>query len=650
MPTSSTAATNEKKKGVRLLPQKTSDATAPSSKNNSDKQLLKIAPALPLNSRRPLYVRSHSTLNAASISKAQENPVYDCIALQAGPDGVLCVSRTQNEKEKQPDRISLDRRGLTHIPVIEGESRIKRIEGLECLKRLEVLDLHGNQILQIVGLTSLSELKVLNLAGNQIRIVGGKDLQGLDSLQELNLKRNRLRKLLGCGELYCLTKLFVSNNDLQSVEDISSIAKSPNIKEISIDGNPVRKAAMAWRRNKENTNAAFMDLTSETSLNYRREEVISNARTNWELLSLSSLGPNIDSSSSMASGSEIAQSSSSSSETSESDSEQEDIISKEPTLLGGAIKQISVALSDRDLSFSGETQKASNSTPEDTSSNLSGSTNTNSTSIISVVSSESEKDSTKSNSTTTSGRNVKSAVSNRTLPVKGNSRAATAKAKKGSSVSPVVPKDRFPNADHYVFKETNILCLGQLNAISEVQGLSSVTIDSEGNPIANKEWYSYAVYRLAHWGLKTINEKMITEEDIRKANEEFQSLSDLVLWSLPSALLQPLLVRLRIDVNHGVTEQNAKKWLMRADPALRSVVSKEALQWKKGSVSQDDLALRQKARQHICGLLEEMTNAMNKLKILDQDWPQIMHDFTQNTLLDYSQLDLYVKQKIQELK
>ncbi|ERL86235.1 hypothetical protein D910_03645, partial [Dendroctonus ponderosae] len=891
-------------------------ATAPSSKNNSDKQLLKIAPALPLNSRRPLYVRSHSTLNAASISKAQENPVYDCIALQAGPDGVLCVSRTQNEKEKQPDRISLDRRGLTHIPVIEGESRlrllslqhnliinletltkqkfptlvfldvydnqleqihclevlenlrvllmgknrIKRIEGLECLKRLEVLDLHGNQILQIVGLTSLSELKVLNLAGNQIRIVGGKDLQGLDSLQELNLKRNRLRKLLGCGELYCLTKLFVSNNDLQSVEDISSIAKSPNIKEISIDGNPVflsgdcvsflvsylshlvklnnmlitdqvRKAAMAWRRNKENTNAAFMDLTSETSLNYRREEVISNARTNWELLrsqtkclantvttvdksmknlkpgsdfvltsltnpnikpplkpspqksksfiklsskvpllpnkklhvvrtmsqdtetsqntssgasnellklppilvpiisklekqseaykdhgllkrscSLSSLGPNIDSSSSMASGSEIAQSSSSSSETSESDSEQEDIISKEPTLLGGAIKQISVALSDRDLSFSGETQKASNSTPEDTSSNLSGSTNTNSTSIISVVSSESEKDSTKSNSTTTSGRNVKSAVSNRTLPVKGNSRAATAKAKKGSSVSPVVPKDReqggdylieicgrhlnvygqgalrfidkpwniakahdvttikfnyvnfnsivgflnkiknrFPNADHYVFKETNILCLGQLNAISEVQGLSSVTIDSEGNPIANKEWYSYAVYRLAHWGLKTINEKMITEEDIRKANEEFQSLSDLVLWSLPSALLQPLLVRLRIDVNHGVTEQNAKKWLMRADPALRSVVSKEALQWKKGSVSQDDLALRQKARQHICGLLEEMTNAMNKLKILDQDWPQIMHDFTQNTLLDYSQLDLYVKQKIQEL-
>lgn len=46
----------------------------------------------------------------------------------------------------------------------------------------------------------------------------------------------------------------------------------------------VRKAAMAWRRNKEITNATYMELTSDISLNYRREEVISNARTNWELL------------------------------------------------------------------------------------------------------------------------------------------------------------------------------------------------------------------------------------------------------------------------------------------------------------------------------------------------------------------------------
>ncbi|XP_066245936.1 leucine-rich repeat-containing protein 49 [Euwallacea similis] len=856
MPTSSAAATVERKKSVRLPAQKSIGPNAVPPQSSSEKHLLQIASALPNTERRSLYVRSHSTLNATSICKGQDSSAYDYIALQAGPDGVLRVSRTQNEKERHPDRICLDRRGLTHIPVIEaeprlrllslqhnliididtlaqqrfpslvfldlydnqleqlrslevlqnlrvlliGKNRIKKVEGLHNLQKLEVLDLHGNQISHISGLNGLSELKVLNLAGNKIRFVGVKDLQGLDLLQELNLRRNRLRKLLGCGDLSSLNKLFLSNNDLQGVDDISSIAKSPNIKEISIDGNAVflsgdcisflvsylpylhklnamqitdqvRKAAMAWRRNKETTNAAFMDLTSETTLNCRREEVISNARTNWELLrsqtkcltntpntaidkslknlkpdsdfvltslnkpklmsksksfiklsskvpllpdknlhlmrtfsqdtenssstcstdlklppillpiinklekrsgSLSSsVGPNIDSSSSLASGSEPAQSTSSSEQ---SDSESEDI-GEQPNVL----------------------PVIENTIPsDDTLSNISSNASLLSTS-------ESEKGSSKSSI----GRSVKSAKPCRAPLVRSNSRAATAKPKKVPQNSPTdreqggdylieicgrhlniygqgalrfvdkpwspgkahdvttvkfnyvnfnsivgflcKVKHRFPNAEHFVFKETNLTCLGQLNALSEVQGLVALNVDPEGNALTSKDWHSYAIYRLAHWGLKVINDVEINEEDVQRANLEYQSLSDLVLWSLPGVLLQPLLARLRIDVNQGITEQNAKKWLMKADPALRSVVSKEALQWKKGALSQDDLALRQKARQHLSSLLDETTNAVKKLKMLDRDWPRIMHEFVQNTLIDYSQLDLYMKQKMQEL-
>lgn len=99
-----------------------------------------------------------------------------------------------------------------------------------------------------------------------------------------------------------------------SVEDMSSIAKATILKEVSIDNNPVsmgggdcvsflasylpllvnlngmqvteqvRKAANAWRRNKESSSKSFMELTSDINTNVRREEVISNARTNWELL------------------------------------------------------------------------------------------------------------------------------------------------------------------------------------------------------------------------------------------------------------------------------------------------------------------------------------------------------------------------------
>lgn len=63
--------------------------------------------------------------------------------------------------------------------------------------------------------------------------------------------------------------------------------------------------------------------------------------------------------------------------------------------------------------------------------------------------------------------------------------------------------------EHFLFKETNISHLGQINALAEVQGLESVRIEAEGNPIISKNWRSYTIFRLAHWGLHTINGKEV---------------------------------------------------------------------------------------------------------------------------------------------
>jgi leucine-rich repeat-containing protein 49 len=82
--------------------------------------------------------------------------------------------------------------------------------------KLEVLDFHGNQITQVGGMSALSELKVLNLAGNQIGVVGAFDLQGLWSLQEFNLRCNRIKHLLGFGGTPQLQKLLLSNNELHT--------------------------------------------------------------------------------------------------------------------------------------------------------------------------------------------------------------------------------------------------------------------------------------------------------------------------------------------------------------------------------------------------------------------------------------------------
>jgi hypothetical protein len=108
-------------------------------------------------------------------------------------------------------------------------------------------------------------------------------------------------------------RLWLCHNELQSIEDMSSVAKSINLKEITIENNPislagdcvsflvsylpllttlnqlqiteqVRRAANAWRRNKENSDKSFQSLSTDVSSSIRREEIISNARTNWELI------------------------------------------------------------------------------------------------------------------------------------------------------------------------------------------------------------------------------------------------------------------------------------------------------------------------------------------------------------------------------
>ncbi|OWR46889.1 leucine-rich repeat-containing protein 49 [Danaus plexippus plexippus] len=346
------------------------DVSAPrvdSGAGGDGRLFLQIRPAL-ADPRHAVLQRSNSTLSGNSYL-CKEDPKDDSNGLQAVGEGKVQLSRTPQEKDRLPDRISLDRRGLSSIPHIVGEpglrllslqhnlintlsglspldlsklvfldvydnqidkissldrlfslrvllmgkNRIKRIEGLSNLIKLEVLDLHGNRIIKVGGLSNQSELKVLNLAGNQIKSMAPSDLQGLISLRELNLKRNRLRKLLGFQNTLKLQKLYLGNNDLQSIEDVASLAEATSLVDVSLDGNPValggdctpflvsylpnlvtltnmhvseqvRQAAMAWRSNKEAAHAAYCALSGSAQQAARRDQIIHNARTNWELL------------------------------------------------------------------------------------------------------------------------------------------------------------------------------------------------------------------------------------------------------------------------------------------------------------------------------------------------------------------------------
>lgn len=243
-----------------------------------------------------------------------------------------------------------------------------------------------------------------------------------------------------------------------------------------------------------------------------------------------------------------------------------------------------------------------------------------------------------------------------------------------NSISPILGriKIRFPNVEHYVFRETNFVCLGQLvrtiffafynncqristllflkNAMADTQGLKSITIEGEGNPLASKNWRTYAIYRLNHWGLKQINGVEISEDEIAEAENTFGELSDLVLWSLPDSLLQPLFTRLHVDEVLLSNKMTPKEWLMKqADESIRQVVGKEALQWKKNTTTPDELVVRRKGKVYFSNMMENTVNAVEKLQKLDFLWPNILLEMIRNTLIDYSQIDLYVRNLMSEV-
>lgn len=70
-----------------------------------------------------------------------------------------------------------------------------------------------------------------------------------------------------------------------------------------------------------------------------------------------------------------------------------------------------------------------------------------------------------------------------------------------------------------------------------------------------------------------------------------------MLRALPDAPLQPLLSRLGKSGNSTVS---AKAWLRAADPSLRDVIAKEALQYKKGQASQVYQTNNQQIKKTIC--------------------------------------------------
>lgn len=111
---------------------------------------------------------------------------------------ILIIYRRPKERLQNPEKIQLDSRGLKHIPLLEGEERIK------------YLNLQNNEILKIENLVSLPNLHFLDLSQNKLTELG-PCISKLAAMRVLILSKNMLSALSGPGGVApivsCLTNL-----------------------------------------------------------------------------------------------------------------------------------------------------------------------------------------------------------------------------------------------------------------------------------------------------------------------------------------------------------------------------------------------------------------------------------------------------------
>ncbi|XP_077986474.1 centriolin-like isoform X2 [Glandiceps talaboti] len=121
----------------------------------------------------------------------------------------------------------------------EGGKKIKYIENLEGLKRLQVLNLSCNIIARIEKLDKLTKLKELNLSFNNIERIEG--LESLIHLQVLNLSGNQIEHIPAWfgKKLKELRTLRIAKNKLATLQEVARLRPVRDLVQINIADNPL---------------------------------------------------------------------------------------------------------------------------------------------------------------------------------------------------------------------------------------------------------------------------------------------------------------------------------------------------------------------------------------------------------------------------
>ncbi|KGL48220.1 leucine-rich repeat domain-containing protein [Porphyromonas cangingivalis] len=119
------------------------------------------------------------------------------------------------------ERIRLDMFPTLRSLSIISYTNLSKIEGLDQLKKLKMLDLSDTKLKEIKGLDQLKSLTTLNLSNTKISEIKGLDQLG--SLTTLNLSNTKISEIKGLDQLKYLTLLDLSGTSLSEIKSLDQL-------------------------------------------------------------------------------------------------------------------------------------------------------------------------------------------------------------------------------------------------------------------------------------------------------------------------------------------------------------------------------------------------------------------------------------------
>ncbi len=118
--------------------------------------------------------------------------------------------------------------------VVQRNSRIRDLEGIQHATNLRALVLDSNDISDLTPLAGLTDLQTLHLAHNDVEDLS--PLAGLSRLRTLHLSRNNVSELSPLAETRALGTLLLSHNN---ISDLSPLSRLPSLRTLQLANNSI---------------------------------------------------------------------------------------------------------------------------------------------------------------------------------------------------------------------------------------------------------------------------------------------------------------------------------------------------------------------------------------------------------------------------